>query len=68
VHRAIDLTPRARQASNTFLKPLGPRQWQAQQRIIDVEGDEDWVVDCVVDLRQERPDDVPLIALRRIGV
>ncbi len=67
-HRAIDLTPRARQASNTFLKPLGPRQWQAQQRIIDVEGDEDWVVDCVVDLRQERADDAPLIALRRIGL
>jgi len=66
-HGGIDLTPRARQASNTFLTSIGHRQWRAQQRIVDTEGEVDWVIDCVVDLRQERPDDAPLISLRRIG-
>ncbi len=66
-HSAIDLTPRARQPVHTFVTSSGPRQWEVRQRVLDPEGDEDWMLDCTVDLTAPRPDDAPLIALRRIG-
>jgi hypothetical protein len=37
------------------------------QRIFDPEGDDDWMLECLVDLTIQRPDEAPLIALRRIG-
>jgi len=66
-HSAIDLTPRGRQAIHTFVTASGPKQWEVRQRVLDPEGDEDWMLDCIVDLTVPRPDDAPLIALRRIG-
>jgi superfamily II RNA helicase len=66
-HSAIDLTPRGRQPVHTLVTSSGPRQWEVRQRILDPEGDEDWMLDCVVDLTVPRPDNAPLIALRRIG-
>jgi superfamily II RNA helicase len=67
-HASIDLTPRARQPIHTTLKPVGPRQWDVTQRILDPEGAEDWMLACRVDLRQQRPPEAPLISLVRIGV
>lgn len=67
-HPSMDLTPRARNAEHTFLKEEGSRTWAAQQRIVDPSGEVDWVIDCVVDLTQDRPPDAPLISLRRIGM
>jgi superfamily II RNA helicase len=49
-HGSIAVTPFARRPSNTVIQPLGPRRWRAQQRLIDAEGDEDWTLDCIVDL------------------
>ena len=66
-HQAIDLTPRSRQPIHTTLSPLGQRQWEVRQRIFDVEGEEDWMIECLVDLADERPIEAPLISLRRIG-
>src|SRR5215472_4742106 len=66
-HATVDLTPRLRQPIHTTLKAIGPRQWEVRQRIFDPEGDDDWMLDCVVDLAAQRPIDAPLIALRRIG-
>jgi len=66
-HATVDLTPRSRQPIHTTLKAIGPRQWEVRQRIFDPEGDDDWMLDCVVDLAAQRPIDAPLIALRRIG-
>jgi superfamily II RNA helicase len=66
-HPSIDVTPRARQAQNTLLRAEGERRWRAQQRILDPSGEADWMLDCVVDLSVERPDDAPLISLRRVG-
>jgi len=44
------VTPLARRPSNTLIQEMGPRRWRAQQRLIDPEGDEDWAIDCIVDL------------------
>ena len=68
-HAALSVTPAARRPSNTVIQPLGPRRWRAQQRLIDPEGDEDWTLDCVVDLSVApgAPAE-PLIELARIGI
>ena len=66
-HSGIDLTPRSRQPAHTTLKAVGPRKWEVSQRILDPEGDDDWMLECLVDLTIQRPDEAPLIALRRIG-
>ena len=36
--------------------------------LLDPEGDEDWSLDCLVDLDGPRPEGAPLLALQRIGV
>jgi hypothetical protein len=66
-HSAIDLTPRARLAEHSVVLEDGSRRWRAQQRILDPAGEADWMLDCVVDLNTERPDEAPLISLLRIG-
>jgi superfamily II RNA helicase len=66
-HGGVDTTPQARQSSNTLTRSIGSRQWEATQKIIARDGDDTWMLDCVVDLRESRPADAPLIALRRIG-
>jgi hypothetical protein len=72
-HAALSVTPAARRPSNTVIQPLGERRWRAQQRLVDPEGDEDWTLDCIVDLGTEpgapaRAPSDPLIELQRIGI
>ena len=62
---AVDLTPRARQPIHTILREEGPRTWSAQQKILDPQGEGDWMLDCVIDLSIPRPPDAPLISLRQ---
>ncbi len=67
-HEAVDLTPRARTPEMTHLAEDGsPRRWTAQQKLVDPQGEVDWMIDCEIDLSKERPPDAPLLALRRIG-
>jgi superfamily II RNA helicase len=61
-HAAIITTPAARRPQYTLLQPSEP--WEAKQRIVDPEEDEDWVIECVVDLKS----DGPILQLRRIGI
>jgi superfamily II RNA helicase len=73
-HAALSITPLARRPSNTLIQELGPRRWRAQQRLIDADGDEDWTLDCVVDLGAGGAGDAvdldakPIIDLQRIGI
>jgi superfamily II RNA helicase len=67
-HKALLATPAARRPSLTRLDDLGPRRWRVQQTLLDPEGEEDWSLDCIVDLTDEKPDGAPLIDLQRIGV
>ncbi len=66
-HASIDVTPRARLPSQTFLTEDAPKLWTARQKILAPDGTDDWMLDCVVDLRAPHPPDQPLISLRRIG-
>jgi superfamily II RNA helicase len=66
-HQAIDITPLARQTRNTIFIKKAPRLWKATQKIIDFEGDHDWVIDCQVDMTRPRDESLPLIELLDIG-
>jgi hypothetical protein len=69
-HAAIDLTPKARQPHNTLLRKESQGYWIAQQRILDPEGPEgedDWLLDCLIDFREPRDETGPLIEMNRIG-
>jgi hypothetical protein len=66
-HQRIDVTPRARRPDNTFLSEVGPRRWSAVQRLVDEQGEVDWMLDCVVDLDGPRGPDDPLVELVRIA-
>ncbi len=67
-HGGIDLTPQARQAHNTVLRKTEHQQWVVMQKIIDPEGDEDWGLDCRIDLSRIEDREAPLLELLRIGV
>jgi len=66
-HPAIDTRPVARQPHNTLLEKTGPRAYAARQRIVDPQGEVDWVIECAIDLGTPRPDDAPLLELVRVG-
>jgi hypothetical protein len=67
-HTALLTTPEARRPDRTRLDEPAPRRFRAQQVLVDAEGDEDWSLDCVVDLSSARADGAPILDLQRIGV
>jgi superfamily II RNA helicase len=67
-HAALLATPAARRPSLTRIDELGPRRFRAQQTLLDPEGDEDWALDCIVDLTEPKSEGAPLLDLVRIGV
>jgi hypothetical protein len=66
-HAAIDLTPRARLASNTIVREAAHRLYEIRHKILDPEGDDDFGLDAIVDLRKPRDEALPLIGVLRIG-
>jgi hypothetical protein len=66
-HASIDTRPVARLPHNTLLEKTGPRSYAARQRIVDPEGEVDWVIECSIDLAQPRGAEVPLLELVRVG-
>jgi Domain of unknown function (DUF3516) len=67
-HHAVVLTPEARRPDQSLVKPVGPRAWEARQRILDPEGHADWMLDCSATLPEGPLPDEPLLELRRVGV
>jgi superfamily II RNA helicase len=67
-HGLVVLTPEARKPDYSLVKPVGPRAWEARQRILDPEGHGDWMVDCAAVLPEGPLPEEPLLELRRIGV
>ncbi len=80
-HKNVDLRPTARRPQFSVVKKTGPMQWEAIQKIldpdeaveearadgeIDTESGDDWMLECVVDLTEEREIDAPLLELRQI--
>ena len=69
-HASILVTPAARSPHNTLVMPAGPRLWEAQQRLIDPEGDEDFAIHARIDLSQPLApgqENAPLVELLRVG-
>jgi superfamily II RNA helicase len=66
-HSAMDTRPVARLPHNTLLEKAGPRAYAARQRIVDPEGEVDWVIECTIDLARPRPAEAPLLELVRVG-
>jgi superfamily II RNA helicase len=64
-HAELLTTPDARRPDRTRIDDLDAGRLRAQQAMIDPEGDEDWSLDCVVDVTAGGP---PRLALTRIGV
>ncbi|HVV53622.1 MAG TPA: DUF3516 domain-containing protein [Polyangia bacterium] len=67
-HPTLLTTPDARRPDRTRLDELEPGKWRAQQVLVDGEGDEDWSLDCTIDLTRPRPPAAPLLTLHRIGI
>jgi superfamily II RNA helicase len=66
-HASIDLSPQARGTRNTIVQEDGERRWKVMQKIVDPEGDVDWVVEGFVDLDLIEDESEPLVTLERIG-
>ncbi|HVZ71891.1 MAG TPA: DUF3516 domain-containing protein [Polyangia bacterium] len=67
-HKQLLTTPDARSPRRTTLSELGERRFRAQQTLVDPDGEDDWSIDCVVDLTTPKRDDEPLLDLQKIGV
>jgi superfamily II RNA helicase len=69
-HTKLLTTPAARRPDHTRVEKLTPTSFRVQQRLVDAEGDEDWALDCLVDLGEsaDRTEDQPLLDLQRIGI
>lgn len=70
-HSAILTDPAARSPSNTMIKDeksgAPPGVWEVTQIVCDPEGDNDWMLDCVIDLEASRTAEKPVLTLRRIS-
>jgi hypothetical protein len=67
-HERICLEPEARNARHTYVLPSEDKKtWRVQQRLVDPEGDNDWVAEFEVNLAQSRVLGEPRLQLRRIG-
>jgi superfamily II RNA helicase len=67
-HATLLATPAARRPSLTRIDALEGRRFRAQQTLLDPEGEEDWALDCIVDLTEPVPEGTPLLELQRIGI
>jgi superfamily II RNA helicase len=66
-HAALLDTPAARRHEWTQIRPLGDRQWEVQQTLLDPEGDNLWGIRARVDLRRATSVEQPLLALISIS-
>ena len=69
-HAKILVTPLARSPRMTTLTEVAPRVWEAQQMIVDPEGDEDFAIHTRIDLSEPLApgqENAPLIELVRVG-
>ena len=69
-HASLSSTPEARRPQHTRVEELGPGRYRVQQRLIDPEGDEDWALDCLVDLNDTSSagEAAAILDLQRIGI
>lgn len=66
-HSAIQVDPAARVPQNTRITDRRRDSWEVSQVLCDPEGDNDWMLSCVVDLEASNRDGRPNIAMRAIS-
>ncbi|MBL8912098.1 MAG: DUF3516 domain-containing protein [Archangium sp.] len=67
-HSSIDVTPRARQPVLTQLIAGDvERTWTVRHSLLDAQGEKDWFVEGVIDLRGKQDVDGALVQVRHIG-
>lgn len=66
-HAALLDTPEARRHQWTQIRPIGERQWEVQQTLLDPAGEHLWGIRARVDLRHARKVDQPLLGVVAIG-
>jgi superfamily II RNA helicase len=66
-HAVIRLDPAARGPRNTLVSTEREGFWDVKQIITDPEDDNDWVIECAVNLARSREAAAPVIELKRIG-
>jgi superfamily II RNA helicase len=67
-HKILLTTPAARSPRHTVISELGPRRFRAQQTLVDPAGEDDWSLECLIDLTEPKPEGAPLLDLQKIGV
>ena len=65
-HAQLLTTPAARRPDRTRIDELGPSRLRVQQTLVDADEDEDWSLDCIVDVGAAGAP--PAIQLQRIGI
>jgi hypothetical protein len=66
-HAAIRTDPAARAPKNTIVRKHPERGvWEVDQIIADDAGDDDWMLECAVDLERSRGEGRPVVELRAI--
>jgi superfamily II RNA helicase len=64
----LRLDPEARNVRHTDVRPSEDKtSWRVQQMLVDVEGLNDWVAECEVDIAASRAAGVPIVRLLRVG-
>jgi hypothetical protein len=67
-HGAIRTDPVARRPANTLIEPSEDgAAWRVRQVIVDPEDDNDWMLECSVDLARSRTEGRPVVVLLRIA-
>jgi hypothetical protein len=67
-HGSIDVTPRARQPVLTQLTPgAEDRTWTVRHSLLDAQGEQDWFIEGLVDLRGKEDVDGALVQVRHVG-
>ena len=65
-HATVRLDPAARAPVNTRITQ-DPKSWRVVQVVSDAEGDDDWALDCVIDLAASREAGKPVVTMRAIS-
>jgi hypothetical protein len=65
-HGAIRIDPKARSPNNTLIRE-SDAIWEVTQILCDPEDDNDWMLQCAIDLDSSRAAGRPILTLQRVG-
>ncbi len=66
-HSAMRLDPSARSPANTRVTAAGRLLWDVGQVMCDVDGDDDWLLSCQIDVEASAREGRPVVVMREIS-